>query len=67
MVEVIHNGQGESYPADCRAMVTLEKCKDLDVENTSKFLRWMPDDALKDIWGKHMKALEQRTPTATRG
>ena len=49
------------------AMVTLEKCSDQDVENTSKFLRWMPDNALKDIWDKHMKALEQRTPTATRG
>ena len=48
------------------AMVTLEKCSDQDVENTSKFLRWMPDDALKDIWDKHMKALEQTTPTATR-
>jgi hypothetical protein len=27
-----------------------------------KFLRWMSDDALQDIWDKHMKALEKRTP-----
>ena len=38
-----------------------------DVENTKKFLRWVSDDALKDIWDKHMKALEKRTPAmATR-
>ncbi len=49
------------------AMVTLEKCSDQDVESTKKFLRWMPDDSLQDIWDKHMKALEQRTPIATRG
>ncbi len=48
------------------AMVTLEGCSDQDVENTKKFLRWMPDEALKDIWDKHMKALEQRTPTPTK-
>ncbi len=48
------------------AMVTLEKCSDEDIENTKKFLRWMPDGALKDMWDKHMKALEERTPTLTR-
>ncbi len=44
------------------AMATLEKCSDQDVENTRKFLRWMSDDALRDMWDKHMKALEQKTP-----
>jgi hypothetical protein len=42
------------------AMVTLEECSDRDVEDTKKFLRWMPDDALKDIWDKHMKARAPR-------
>ncbi len=44
------------------AMVTLEECSDQDIESTMKFLRWMSDDALQDIWDKHMKALEKRTP-----
>ncbi len=44
------------------AMATLEKCSDQDTENTKKFLRWMSDDALQDMWDKHMKALEKRTP-----
>ncbi len=48
------------------AMVTLEECSDQDVENTKKFLRWMSDESLRDIWGKHMKALEQRTPIPTK-
>ncbi len=48
------------------AMVTLEECSDQDVENTKKFLRWMPDEALKEIWDKHMKALEKRTPIPTK-
>ena len=48
------------------AMVTLEKCSDQDVENTKKFLRWMPDNTLKDMWDKHMKALEKRTPAPTK-
>ena len=47
------------------AMVTLGKCSDQDVESTKKFLRWMSDEALKDICDKHMKALEQRTPIPT--
>ena len=44
------------------AMATLEKCSDQEVEDTKKFLRWMSDDALKDMWDKHMKALEKRAP-----
>ena len=44
------------------AMAILEKCSDQEVEDTKKFLRWMSDDALQDMWSKHMKALEQRTP-----
>ena len=48
------------------AMVTLEECSDQDVENTRKFLRWMPDEALKDMRNKHMKVLEKRTPAMTK-
>ncbi len=44
------------------AMAILEKCSDKEVEDTKKFLRWMSDDALQDMWDKHMKALEKRTP-----
>lgn len=44
------------------AMAILEKCSDQDVENTKRFLRWMSDDALQDMWDKHMKALEKRAP-----
>lgn len=40
------------------AMATLEKCSDEDIESAKRFLRWMPDEALQDILGKHMKALE---------
>jgi hypothetical protein len=47
------------------AMVTLEECSDQDVDNTKKFLRWMPDGALQDMWDKHMKALEQKMPAPT--
>ena len=48
------------------AMVTLEECSDQDVENAEKFLRWMPDEALKDMRNKHMKAMEKRTPVLTK-
>ncbi len=48
------------------AMATLEQCGEQDVENTKRFLRWMPDNALKDMWDKHMKALEKKTPTPTK-
>ena len=44
------------------AMVTLEECSDQDVENVRKFLRWMPDDDLRDMRDKHMEALDKRTP-----
>lgn len=49
------------------AMTALEKCTDQDIENTKKFLRWMSDEALRDIWKKHEQALERRTPTLTGG
>jgi len=49
------------------AMAILEKCSDQEVEDTKKFLRWMPDDALQDMWDKHMKALEKRTPALIKG
>ena len=48
------------------AMAALEKCSEEDIENTKKFLRWMPDNALIDMWRKHEKALEKRTPVLTR-
>ncbi len=44
------------------AMATLEKCSDKDIESTRKFLRWMSDDALRGMWERHRKALEERTP-----
>ena len=48
------------------AMTALEKCTDQDIENTKKFLRWMSDEALKDMWEKHKQALEKRTPAMTK-
>jgi hypothetical protein len=48
------------------AMATLEKCSEQDIESTKRFLRWMSDDALTDMWEKHKKALEQRTPAAVK-
>ncbi len=48
------------------AMAALEKCTDQDIENTKKFLRWMSDEALKDMRGKHNQALEKRTPAKTK-
>ncbi len=47
------------------AMTALEKCADQDIEDTKKFLRWMSDEALKDMWEKHKIALEKRTPAMT--
>ena len=46
------------------AMATLEKCTNQDIENAKKFLRWMPDDALKDMRDKHMEALGKRMTPA---
>ena len=44
------------------AMATLEKCSEKDIESAKRLLRWMSDDALKHVWEKHKKALDQRTP-----
>jgi len=41
------------------ALVTLERCSDLEVENVKKFLRWMSDDALLDMLAKHREALDK--------
>jgi len=39
------------------ALATLEKCSGRDIENVKRFLRWMSDDALRDMKEKHEKAL----------
>ena len=43
------------------ALCALEKCSQQDIDNTKRFLRWMPDDALQDMRDKYMQALEKRT------
>lgn len=45
------------------ALATLENCSPREIEDTKKFLRWMPDHALKDMRDKHVKALERMVPT----
>jgi hypothetical protein len=40
------------------ALATLEKCSGRDIENVKRFLRWMSDDALRDMKEKHRKALQ---------
>ena len=48
-------------------MTALERCTDQEIEDTKKFLRWMPDQALKDMWEKHKIALDKRKPAMTKG
>ncbi len=47
------------------AMTALEECSDQDIDSTKRFLRWMSDEALRDMWEKHKQALEKRTPAMT--
>lgn len=41
-------------------LATLENSRDEEIETVKRFLRWLPDNELRDIRDKHREALDKR-------